>query len=122
AMRILILDDDPVRTRTLAGAAARGCPGADVHTGPAGEQALAALDGSALVILGPTTAPDAEGLAVLRAARARAPALPLLMVGTQDGAGPAVAAMKAGASDYVVLIGDGGEVAVAVGRLTTAEA
>jgi DNA-binding NtrC family response regulator len=44
------------------------------------------------------------------------------MVGTHDGAEPAVAAMKAGASDYVVLTEDAGELAVAIGRLAGMEA
>src|SRR5262249_55253377 len=56
-------------------------------------------------------------LDLVRAARARRPAVPLLAVSARDGAAPAVAAMKAGATDYVVLDGDADEIVEAIARL-----
>jgi DNA-binding NtrC family response regulator len=102
-MRILILDDDPARAEALAATAARACARGEVQIAPARHDALAALDGSALAVLAPARSDGPDGLALVRAARARAPEVPLLVLGAQDGAAPAVAAMKAGATEYVVL-------------------
>src|SRR5213593_376166 len=112
-MHILVVDDDAPRAELLAAAAARGCPGAHIHIAPPAAAADPAKEESpaGLVMLGPGT------LDLVRAARARRPAVPLLVVSAQDGAALAVAAMKAGATDYVVLDGDADEIADAVACL-----
>jgi DNA-binding NtrC family response regulator len=106
AMRLLIVDDEPSAS-VIAAAAAAGCPGAAVSRVPAGAEPTARLDdgGADVVVLGPGAAEEGTH-DTLRALRLRRPELPILLVGTRDAAGPAVAAMKAGASDYVALDGD----------------
>jgi two-component system response regulator AtoC len=119
-MRILILDDDPPRTGLLAAAAARGCPEADVRRGPVDVRAVEQVL-PALVVLGPGAADRPGAPELVRTLTARQPDLPVLLVSTRDAAAPAVAALRAGAVDYVVL-GDGmAEVTSAVARLAGAE-
>ncbi len=109
-MRILILDDDSVRCEALAAAVARTCPHAEVRRAAPGASVAEAMP--ALVVVGPGVA-DAEGGAELvRALAADHPAV--LVVSTRDAAAPALAALRAGAADYVVL-GDGND-PTAVGR------
>ncbi len=109
-MRILILDDDSVRCEALAAAVARTCPHAEVRRAAPGANVAEAMP--ALVVVGPGVA-DAEGGAELvRALAADHPAV--LVVSTRDAAAPALAALRAGAADYVVL-GDGND-PTAVGR------
>ncbi|TMB15522.1 MAG: sigma-54-dependent Fis family transcriptional regulator [Deltaproteobacteria bacterium] len=121
-MHILVVDDDASRADLLAAAAARGCPGAHIHIAPPAAAADPATEQSpaGLVMLGPGTIDRPGALDVVRAARARRPTVPLLVVSAQDGAAHAVAAMKAGATDYVVLDGDADEVADAVACLLRA--
>src|SRR5437867_10626612 len=94
---------------------ARASPGAEVRRarGAAAERAVAestpAVGGRGPGLVG------GEGAAELgRALCAPHPALAVIVVSARDAAGPAVAALRAGAADYVVL-GDGDDLA-AVGR------
>jgi len=108
-MRILILDDDSVRCEALAAAVARTCPHAEVRRAAPGASVAEAMP--ALVVVGPGVA-DAEGGAELvRALAADHPAV--LVVSARDAAAPALAALRAGAADYVVL--DDGNDLTAVG-------
>ncbi len=115
-MRIVIVDDDPPRLELLAGAITRACPGADVQatTDAAPDDPLCTAADA--VVLGPACADRPPGIDLLHALHARRPTLPILVVSTRDGAEPAVAALKAGATDYVVL-GEHGEVGTALARL-----
>src|SRR5262245_32092708 len=108
-MRVLVLDDDPARSERLALAVARGCPGADVCHAPAGSTPAAAVDAVVpdLVVLGPGTADRSTGPDLVRALRTRRPGLTVVVASARDAARPAVAALRAGAADYVVLQGDG---------------
>ncbi len=111
-MRIMILDDDPSRRGLLADAAGRGCPGAEVHRGTVDERAIEHAIPDVLV-LGPSGAdrPDAGDL--VRTLAMRRPDLAVLLVSACDAAAPAVAALRAGAADYVVLRDGDGMTAVA---------
>ncbi len=113
-MRILILDGEPPRDDLLA--AVRGCTGAEVSRADVRDAERAVEHAApAVVVLGPTA-----GLDVLRALVARRPGLPVVVAAEHDGAGPAVAAMQAGAADYAVLRDGGQEVAAALARLAPA--
>jgi DNA-binding NtrC family response regulator len=121
-MRILILDDDPSRTARLAAAAGRGCPAADVRRVHGAPEAALADAEPGLVVVGPSVADRPGALDTVRALTAGRPHLAVVVVSTHDAAAPAVAALRAGVADYVVLAdGDGmDEVARAVARLTGA--
>ena len=95
-MRILVVDDDARDRETLARAIARGCPGAHVSCTGNGPTTATRED---VVVLGPGSAAGSE--AVRQAAAAR-PEATILVLGRADGAAPAVDALRAGASDYVV--------------------
>jgi DNA-binding NtrC family response regulator len=120
-MRILVLDDDPARSARLVAAAGRSSPTAEVrHATDDPDRAVARID-PALVILGPGFADRPGGGETLRRLAGARPDLPLVVVSAQDGAAPAVAALRAGVADYVVLAGGDGmdELTRAVARLTT---
>src|SRR4029079_7361166 len=95
-MRILVVDDDARDRETLARAIARGCPGA--HVSCTGNE-LTAPTREDVVVLGPGSAAGPE--AVRQAAAAR-PEATILVLGRAEGASPAVDALRAGASDYLV--------------------
>jgi len=110
-MRILILDDDPARSDLLATTAARGCPGAEVSRAAVGADPEAAVAGTApgVVVLGPAIADRTEAPEVVRSLHGRRPGLAIVLVSARDAAAPAVAALQAGAADYLVLCdGDDG--------------
>jgi len=118
-MHILVVDDDASRADLLAAGAARGCPGARIQIAPldAATDPAAEPRPPGLVLLGPGAVDRPGALEVVRAARKRRPVVPLLVVSAHDGAAPAVAAMKAGATDYVVLDADADGIAEAVAHL-----
>jgi two-component system NtrC family response regulator len=95
-MRILVVDDDARDRETLARVIARGCPGA--HVSCTGNQPTAPTRED-IVVLGPGSAAGSE--AVRQAAAAR-PEATIVVLGRDDGAAPAVDALRAGAADYVV--------------------
>jgi DNA-binding NtrC family response regulator len=103
-MRVLVVDDDPIRVQALVGRLARD-GGLTVAGAAPDVDAERALDAAAAdaAVLGPGVAGGAEAGALVRRLRARFPALAILVAGTADAAGPAVAALRAGASDYVAL-------------------
>jgi two-component system NtrC family response regulator len=106
-MRILILDDDPSRRSELAALAGRACPHAELCR--ASSAALAAGEPSpAIVLLRLRGGDPSPGCATIADLRTRWPEARLLVVGAQDAAAPAVAALQAGASHYLVLR-DGGD-------------
>jgi DNA-binding NtrC family response regulator len=107
-MRILIFDDDPLRSTLLAASAVRGCPAAEVHRSPAGRDPLPAVEaaGADIVVLGPGLVDGRGAAALVQTLRERQPDVVVLVVSARDEAAPAVAALKAGARDYVTLCGD----------------
>jgi DNA-binding NtrC family response regulator len=122
-MRILIVDDDSPRATLLAAAAARASPRAEVR------RVLATADASGLLAEAPTDVlvvgpgGSADVAALVRTLRGRHPDVAVLAVGVHDAAAPAVAALHAGAADYVAMsAGDDGDgVARALARLAPAE-
>jgi DNA-binding NtrC family response regulator len=121
-MRILIVDDDSPRAALLAAAAGRGCPRADVRCVPASTDtpSVPTEVPADIVVLAADTG---DAATLVRALRERHPDAAVLAVGAHDAAAPAVAALRAGAADYVPLCSgdDGDTVAEAVGRLAPAE-
>jgi DNA-binding NtrC family response regulator len=115
-MRILICEDNPSRAEALAASIAVACPGAEVERAVPGTRLGRAVAevAPALAVVGPGLADGDGGAEVVRVLRAEHPELAVLVVSTRDAAAPAVAALRAGAADYVVLgHGDDGD---AVGR------
>jgi DNA-binding NtrC family response regulator len=101
---ILIVDDDPVQRRLLEGAVTKF--GHEAILADGGEAALKALDGPrggdvAAVILD-LAMPGIDGLDVLKTMHERGIALPVIVQTAQGGIETVVAAMRAGAFDFVV--------------------
>jgi DNA-binding NtrC family response regulator len=114
-MRILIIDDNPARAETLCRSVARACPGAVVRRVPAGESLFSAVDAAA-----PTLVMVAAAAELVRELCARRPEVPVLVVSEHDSAAGAVAAMRAGAADYVVLRDGDRDLEAALVRLSRA--
>lgn len=101
---ILIVDDDPVQRRLLEAAVARF--GHETVVADGGEAALAALErrpgrDASLVILD-LVMPGMNGNQVLRTMRERGFDMPVIVQTAQGGIDTVVAAMRAGAFDFVV--------------------
>ncbi len=100
----LIVDDDPTQRRLLQ-AQVEKC-GIQVLTAASGQEALDILSGPkgskvSLVLLD-MVMPGMDGLAVLAGLRPTHPALPVIVLTAQGGVDIAVAAMRAGADDFLV--------------------
>ena len=115
-MRILICEDDPSRSEALGASVAIACPGAEVQRAVPGTSVARAVAEAApaLTVVGPGLADADGGGELVRVLCAEHPELAVLVVSTRDLAAPAVAALRAGAADYVVLA-DGDDLA-ALGR------
>jgi DNA-binding NtrC family response regulator len=102
--QILIVDDDPVQRRLLHAAVTKS--GYDAIVAEGGEQALKALEGpvgrDAAVVILDLMMPGLDGNGLLRAMRERGIAKPVIVQTAQGGIDTAVAAMRAGAFDFVV--------------------
>jgi DNA-binding NtrC family response regulator len=119
--RVLVVDDEPKLGKLTAEMLA--LDGHAVVRAGGGREALAELAGQAFdVVVTDLRMPEVDGLAVLTAARAlRAP--PEVVVVTAYGtAESAVAAMKAGAADYVTKPFSMDELRMRVGRLAAQRA
>ena len=100
----LVVDDDPTQRRLLQ-AQVEKC-GIQVLTASSGAEALEILNGPkgagiSLVLLD-LVMPGMDGLAVVAALRPVYPALPVIVLTAQGGVDTAVAAMRAGADDFLV--------------------
>src|SRR5438094_5899128 len=115
-MRILICEDDPSRSEALGASVAIACPGAEVQRAVPGTSVAGAVAEAApaLTVVGPGLADADGGSELVRVLCTEHPELAVLVVSTRDLAAPAVAALRAGAADYVVL-GHGDDLA-ALGR------
>src|SRR5213594_4213859 len=115
-MRILICEDDPSRSEALGASVGIACPGAEVQRAVPGTSVARAVAEAApaLTVVGPGLADGDGGGELVRALCSDHPELAVLVVSARDLAAPAVAALRAGAADYVVLA-DGDDLA-ALGR------
>ena len=101
---LLLIDDEPAQRRLVAALAARG--GWRAIFAADGEMGVATLgtqDGMQLdAILLDHASPDTDATDIIAALRERRPALPILMLTANGSVAHAVAAMRAGATDFLV--------------------
>jgi two-component system response regulator AtoC len=98
--RVLVIDDDASLRYTLE--AVLSDAGFVVETAESGEKGLQAFEGrGADVVLTDLAMPEMDGMQVLERLRAQDPSVPVLMLTAHGSERLAVAAMKAGASDYL---------------------
>src|ERR1700677_2949602 len=98
--RVLVIDDDPSLRYTLEAVLSDG--GLLVETADSGQAGLAAFEArGADVVLTDLAMPEMDGMQVLERLRALDPSVPVLMLTAHGSERLAVAAMKAGASDYL---------------------
>jgi len=113
--RVLVIDDDASLRFTLE--AVLSDAGLEVSTADSGAAGLAAFEArGADVVLTDLAMPDMDGLAVLERLRAQDPSVPVLMLTAHGSERLAVAAMKAGAADYLPKPFDPDELVLAVKR------
>jgi response regulator RpfG family c-di-GMP phosphodiesterase len=97
---LLVVDDDEPVRRTFAQILGR--VGYTVDTAASGEAAIEALGREQFaVVLCDVRMPGIDGLTVLRHARALDPEVILIVISAVDDAATALAALRAGASDYL---------------------
>jgi two-component system, NtrC family, response regulator PilR len=100
-MRVLLLDDEP--SAAVLRDAIRGHPEVELRRASGAASAPAALvdaERPHVVVLGPVAAGRSDVAAVIGALAER---VPVVVVGARDQAAAAVAALKAGAADYIAL-------------------
>src|SRR5580698_9723376 len=113
--RVLVLDDDPSLRFTLE--AVLSDTGLLVEACDGGASGLAAFEArGADVLLTDLAMPDMDGMQVLTRIRAQDPSVPVLMLTAHGSERVAVAAMKAGAYDYLPKPFDPDELVLAVKR------
>jgi len=113
--RVLIVDDEEDIRALLARLVSR--EGYEAVVARDGEQALQELAKSRPdIMLLDIKMPGIGGLAVLHEAQRLRPGMPVVMISSQGGAGDVRAALRAGASDYLIKPFDHGEVLRAVIR------
>ncbi len=113
--RVLVIDDDASLRFTLE--AVLSDEGLGVETADGGASGVAAFEArGADVVLTDLAMPDVDGMQVLARLRALDPSVPVLMVTAHGSERLAVAAMKAGAHDYLPKPFDPDELAIAVKR------
>ena len=113
--RVLVLDDDPSLRFTLE--AVLSDAGLVVETCDGGTSGLAAFEArGADLLLTDLAMPDLDGMQVLERLRASDPSVPVLMLTAHGSERVAVAAMKAGAFDYIPKPFDPDELVLAVRR------
>ena len=101
---LLLIDDEPAQRRLVAALAARrGWRAIFASDGETGVAMLGTQDGMQLdAILLDHWTPDADAATVIAALRERRPALPILMLTANGSVAQAVAAMRSGATDFLV--------------------
>src|SRR5579883_2525869 len=113
--RVLVLDDDSSLRFTLE--AVLSDAGFAVETCDGGTSGLAAFEArGADVLLTDLAMPDMDGMQVLERMRAADPSVPVMMLTAHGSERVAVAAMKAGAFDYIPKPFDPDELVLAVRR------
>ncbi len=113
--RILVIDDEASMRFTLE--AVLGDAGHDVETADGGAAGLAAFEArGADVVITDLAMPEVDGMKVLATMRVQDPGVPVIMLTAHGSERVAVAAMKAGAFDYVPKPFDPDEILLAVTR------
>ena len=113
--RVLVIDDDASLRYTLEAVLTDGGLTVDVHE--SGAKGLAAFEArGADVVVTDLAMPDVDGMKVLEQMRATDPGVPVLMLTAHGSERVAVAAMKAGAWDYIPKPFDPDELVLAVKR------
>src|SRR5580693_8126529 len=113
--RVLVIDDDAALRFTLE--AVLSDAGLTVETTTGGAEGIAAFEAhGADVVLSDLAMPDVDGMQVLTRMRAGDPSVPVLMLTAHGSERVAVAAMKAGAFDYLPKPFDPDELVLAVRR------
>jgi two-component system response regulator AtoC len=113
--RVLVIDDDASLRFTLE--AVLSDAGLHVEIADGGETGLAAFEArGADVVLTDLAMPGIDGMQVLERLRAQDPSVPVLMLTAHGSERVAVAAMKAGAQDYIPKPFDPDELVLAVKR------
>lgn len=113
--RVLVIDDDASLRFTLE--AVLTDAGLEVETADGGAAGLAAFEArGADVVLTDLAMPGVDGMKVLEALRAQDPGVPVLMLTAHGSERVAVAAMKAGAHDYLPKPFDPDELTLTVKR------
>ena len=100
-MRFLLVEDDPMIGDTLRAALRMEGHAVDWVRDAAAAQSTLASERFDLVLLD-LGLPNGNGLDVLRAARGRGDATPVIVLTARDGPGDRVAGLDAGADDYLV--------------------
>jgi len=114
-MRVLVIDDESAMRFTLE--AVLSDAGFAVETQDGGAAGLAAFEArGADVVITDLAMPGVDGMRVLAAMRAQDPSVPVLMLTAHGSERVAVAAMKAGAFDYLPKPFDPEELVLAVKR------
>jgi two-component system response regulator AtoC len=113
--RILVIDDEPAMRFTLE--AVLGDAGHEVLVADGGSAGLQAFEAQgADVVVTDLAMPGVDGMAVLSNLRALDPSVPVLMLTAHGSERVAVAAMKAGAFDYLPKPFDPDELTLSVSR------
>src|ERR1700722_15968091 len=113
--RVLVIDDDASLRFTLE--AVLSDAGLTVETADGGAAGLAAFDArGADIVLTDLAMPDTDGMQVLARLRASDPSVPVVMLTAHGSERVAVAAMKAGAFDYLPKPFDPDELVLSVRR------
>jgi serine phosphatase RsbU (regulator of sigma subunit) len=101
-IRVLLVEDDDGDALLVDDLLTDALPGARITRARAFGEALAELDAGIDCVLLDLQLPDASGLDTVARLRAQAPAIPLIVLTGLDDAAAGVAAVDAGAQDYLV--------------------
>jgi two-component system response regulator AtoC len=113
--RVLVIDDEASMRYTLE--AVLGDAGHDVATADGGAKGIAEFEAhGADVVLTDLAMPDVDGMKVLATLRVQDPTVPVVMLTAHGSERVAVAAMKAGAFDYLPKPFDPDELVLVVNR------
>ncbi len=102
AIRVLLVEDDDGDALLVDDLLTDALPGARIARSRTFGEALAELDASVDCVLLDLQLPDASGLDTVMRLREQAPAIPLIVLTGLDDAAAGVAAVDAGAQDYLV--------------------
>jgi serine phosphatase RsbU (regulator of sigma subunit) len=102
AIRVLLVEDDDGDALLVDDLLSKALPGVRIARSRTFGEALAELDGGTDCVLLDLQLPDAAGLDTVVRLRGQAPATPLIVLTGLDDAAAGVAAVDAGAQDYLV--------------------